>query len=718
MGKDIIRGENGEITESKAPKKQKEPKQAKAPIQQKAMLFGIRNKIMVCFLVPILFMVVIGWTAYQKSAEGMSDKFLDSTQQTINMAGEYVDMSCSFLESEALKYAFDRDLSKYFLGLYNSDVLAKGQLMNNVRTNILSAQSLNPFISNIHIITSSGISMLSTISTTSSDGIYEEYQQTVATGKRAIAKWVDSHDMLDEIFSLNQRDYILACQIQSQAANACVVIDMKASAIQDILEELDLGDGSILGFVTKNGREVVHENLNEGEESILPAGASVFFGQEFFPMLTEESVPEDLQGAFETKYLGKDWLFIYSISETTGAAVCALIPTDVVIGQAGEIRNITIGLVVLACVIVLVVGFMIVAGIQNNMNGISVKFGDVAKGDLTAQVQAKGRDEFRGLAASANNMIDNTKKLVRQVITATTHLEDSARNVEKASDVISEYSQDMNRALDKINEGIGRQSVHAQECVAKTDVLSNEIQVVSQKVGEVEKLVGETEDMINRAMEIVKLLGSRARETSAITVKVGESIESLRRESEIINTFVATITEISEQTNLLSLNASIEAARAGEAGRGFAVVAEEIRKLADDSAKAAGEISNNVEHIAAQTMNSVESAQEAQNMVAVQTEAVDQAVSVFQEMQERMNMLIEGLKEIVNSTNKADQERSSTVEAVKNISGIIDQTADSAAVVHDMIARLMESVENLNGTADNLGDNMNALKNEISAFKI
>ena len=699
-----------------AEKKQKAPKQKKSGKSSK--LLSIRNKIVVCFLVPIVFMVIIGVSAYQKSAEGLSEKFTDSTLQTMRMATENLNMSCDFIRSEGLKYAYDDDLRKYFLGMFEDNPVDKLNFLTSTKSNLLSVQTSNPFISHMHIIPKKGVNLLSTKLSSGVDGFLDEYKEDVASGegRRSIPQWIDSHPVLDEKVTETEKDYIMAFEMMSQSNNACVVIDIKPSAITDFMEEIDIGDGSIIGFVTPGGRELVVENVEEGKESVLPEEGNVFSGQEYYTAVMGEAVAD--AGTAEVDFQGEKYLFIYSHSADIGFTTCALVPMRVVTSQATEIRNMTIGLVILACVIVVIVGIFITAGIENNMRRISRKFGDVAKGDLTVTVSAKGHDEFQDLAGSATNMITNTKKLVNQVSNATGELEVSAQNVGQASELIHEYSQDITRAIGEINEGMEEQSRHAQECVEKTDILSNEIQEVSHVVERVEKLVGETEGMINKGMEIVQVLGDRAGETTQMTVKVSESIESLRKESEIINSFVGTITEITEQTNLLSLNASIEAARAGEAGRGFAVVAEEIRKLADDSAKAAGEIGNNVANITAQTQNSVESASQAKAMVELQTKAVEEVIAVFREMQERMGQLIEGLKDIVVSTEKADGERSAAVAAVKNISDIIEETAGSAETVNDVANKLLNHVEKLSTTASVLDENMEGLKNEISVFKI
>ncbi len=713
---DVLKSLPAKLKLSQSGKDQGEKNESKKP-PKKAMvwLFGIGNKIALCFVIPLIFMVIIGISAYQKAADGMSGKYQESASETIDMATEYVDVVGEFIAAEGLTYAFDESLGKYFLGMFEDDLVEKASVVNGINSDIMASQAANPFISNIHIITKAGITMFTSKSVETHDGIFEEYKEIVALDKRSIRTWIDTHEMLDTHLKLVEEDYIMAYEILSRSNNAIIVIDIKASAIEEFLSGLDMGTGSIVGFVTEGGREIICENLAEGEESKLTEGAPVFFGQEFFDTI---DTTESFSGSKEIKYLGENYLFIYSRSEETGATVCALVPTDVITAQAQDIKDLTFKLIMLALVIVLGVGIFTVLGIQNNMKRISKKFGEVAKGDLTVEVTAKGRDEFNNLAGSANHMISNTKKLVNKVTNATSQLEESAQHVEQASGIIDEYSQNITKAINEINEGMERQSRHAQECVTKTDTLSNEIQAVSNVVERVEKLVGEAEDMINEGMGIVQLLGERATETNNITSKVSASIDALHKETEVINTFVKTITDISEQTNLLSLNASIEAARAGDAGRGFAVVAEEIRKLADDSAKAANEIKNNVGHISAQTQNSVESANQAREMVSLQTDAVAQVVDVFREMQVRMGQLVEGLNDIVNNTERADNERSAAVAAVKNISDIIEETAVSAETVSEMAEKLLSNVEKLNHTADVLGENMDGLKTEISVFKI
>lgn len=682
--------------------------------QKKGVLFSIRAKIFLCFLVPILFLILVGVFSYKKAAAGMYDTFRDSNEQTINMANQYIDVSNSFIEAEALKYAFQSDLGKYMIGLYETDSTQKKSVINSVGSSIRASQAGNEFISNIHIVTIEDIQMLSTRAGGTAMGIYKEYKDEMlgySDNEKKLPEWVDYHKTLDETLGLKQSDYIMAYQTTPQSGKGFIVIDIKASAIQEFLDSLDMGEGSIIGFVTKSGREIISEKLPEGQESTRADGETVFYGQDFFNNI------EDQQTTKEVSINGKNYLFFYSRMERTNAAVCALVPMEIVNGQADEIRNVTIAVVVIACIVAVMIGIIISTGIQKNMIRISGRLEEVAEGNLTTKVSVKGHDEFNNLAVVANNMINNNKKLVQKVSGATDTLESSAQEVRKASDVMKDYSANIIQAIDEINDGITKQSEHAEECVRKTDTLSEEIQNVSSIVGQVEKLVSEAESMISHGMEMVQTLGERATKTTDVTIKVETSIEELKKESEIINEFVETITDISEQTNLLSLNASIEAARAGEAGRGFAVVAEEIRKLADHSAEAAGEIQNNVAHISDQTVNSVENAKQARDMVALQTEAVQEVVGVFDDMNQCMQKLFDGLKEIVSSTEQADKEREDTLAAVKNISDIIAETAEGTKLVQSVAAKLQENVDTMNQTAQSLGDNMNDLKSEISVFK-
>lgn len=681
---------------------------------KKGVLFSIRAKIFLCFLVPILFLILVGVFSYKKAAAGMYDTFRDSNEQTINMANQYLDVSNSFIEAEALKYAFQSDLGKYMIGLYETDAVQRKTVINSVGSSIRASQAGNDFISNIHIVTEEDVQMLSTKAGGTVMGIYKDYKNEMLgysdNGKK-LPEWVDYHKTLDETLGLKQSDYIMAYQTIPQSGKGFIVIDVKASAIQQFLDSLDMGDGSIIGFVTQSGREIISEKLPDGQESTRADGETVFYGQDFFNNL------EDQQTTKEVSINGKSYLFFYSRMERTNAAVCALVPMEIVNGQADDIRNVTIAVVLIACVVAVLIGIIISTGIQKNMKRISGRLEEVAEGNLTTKVSVKGHDEFNNLAVVANHMINNNKKLVQKVSGATDTLESSAQEVRQASNVMKDYSVNIIQAIDEINDGITKQSEHAEECVRKTDTLSEEIQNVSSIAGQVEGLVSEAENMINHGMQMVQTLGERATKTTDVTIKVETSIEELKKESEIINEFVETITDISEQTNLLSLNASIEAARAGEAGRGFAVVAEEIRKLADHSAEAAGEIQNNVTHITDQTVNSVENAKQARDMVALQTEAVQEVVGVFDDMNQCMQKLFDALKEIVSSTEQADKEREDTLAAVKNISDIIAETAEGTKLVQSVAAKLQENVDTMNQTAQSLGDNMNDLKSEISVFK-
>lgn len=654
--------------------------------------------------------------AYEKAEQGLSDKYVESSLGTLNMSANYLDMLAEFIDSEASTYTTDTRMSSYIGGLYDGRVTEKANLRDTFRTTMITSKSMNTFISNIHIITPSSSNLFSTVTSEMLPGIFEDYRQIVKIDDagREIKPWIDDHLLLDEAIGLAKSEannYFISYEKISQGKSYIVAVDLSESAMTEFVDDIDLGEGAIVGLVTAEGKELLMSDSGlEGD---------VFVGTAFYEEARNSLLEgETTSGYAQVKYLGKEMLFLYSKSEATDILICGMIPMSVVVGQASSIKTNTIVIVAIALVVALAFGIVIIVGIQNNMKNISKKLGEVAKGDLTVKVKAKGKDEFAGLAGSANDMIGNTRKLVDRVNDTAGDLSDSALAVGAASADLNACSEDIAVTVNRINDGMDRQSEYALNCVENTQKLSDNLDDVGRKVEDISRVILAAEEMIRTGMEKIRMLGESAKETIGATEQVCDNIESLRRETDKINEFVSVITDISSQTNLLSLNASIEAARAGEAGRGFAVVAEEIRNLADSSANAAREIRNNVDVINEQTNESVESAVHAGGMVQAQSAVIEETVSILDEMKNHLEQLGVELDKINLAMDNAGKQHHQTVAAVENISTIIDETANNAKLVFSATEKLGDNVKRLNETADILNDNMNELRQDISGFTV
>lgn len=667
---------------------------------------SIAVKLIASFLIPVAFVIIIGVASYSKASTSIIKNYKESSLQAINMTSEYMNFGFASVESKGVQYITDTDIKRYFSGI--SDIIEVGDYISSIREKLLSEQVSDNFIENIHILSSS-VNSLTTVSLAGSD-MYASFLKT-EEGKKLADKpdakyWIGSSRYLDETLGLNSKDYAFRYVCGLKASKACVVFDISSDALDGILANLNFGKGSITGFVTGDGRELIKTSGDDKLEQL--------FGKEEFYKKAVQSEKTDISANVELE--GRNYLFISSKIGKTGAMVCALIPESKILEQVSGIKQLAVILVVLACVIAIIIGFMVASGIQRVIRYIIFELDKVSKGNLTVKMKVKNRDEFRVLASGINRTIDNMRGLIEQVRTHSSSVMASADRVTGSSEVISGATQGISESMNEIQTGITQQAQDAENCLHQMDKLSEKIQVVSGKTEEISKIAADTKDSVTTGINSMAMLNDKAKETSRITEQVIQNIEVLDGKSKSIGRIIETINEIANQTNLLSLNASIEAARAGEAGKGFTVVAEEIRKLADQSMQAVKEIGALIKEIQVQTKNTVVIANEADGVVTEQEEAVNNTEKSLRNLSVNVEKLIGNVDMITDSILNIDTARAGTLSAIENISAVSQQTAAATMSVNETTQEQMKAVFSLNDLSKELDENAQALENVVRQF--
>lgn len=429
--------------------------------------------------------------------------------------------------------------------------------------------------------------------------------------------------------------------------------------------------------------------------------------------------PEVVQYNFngETKYAGiyvgksKDFILVVNANKKQALSGTTSVVTSTVKGS--------IFAMVLCLIAAIFVTRKIVAPIISVTDTVE-KLGnlDFSEGVSSDKKMLNRKDEVGVMLRSITELKNIIVKVMAEIRAYSESLGEAAEALKNSANESSTAAGQVETAITGIADGASSQAQETQSATENVIVMGKMIEQASTEVEQLGDNAADMHKASENAMSILAELEKINQKTMEAIHIIGEQTQKTNESAAKIKVATDMISEIAEETTLLSLNASIEAARAGEQGRGFAVVANQIQKLAEQSADATTQITEVISELVNDAQESVQTMDEVKEVMNQQSENVSQTEKAFKNVEKGIAESIESVEKITDKTRKLDEARAGVVDVVQSLSAIAEENAASAEETSASASEVGSIMEDVSQNANMLDEIAVKLNENVKRFKI
>lgn len=489
-------------------------------------------------------------------------------------------------------------------------------------------------------------------------------------------------------------------------------------------------DGSVLGVVAMDVslgtiQKLLHniQYNNDGEMFIInDKNMALVYPEKIGKDVSKEPLIKSLNKEV-TKYAvttikGED-VVVYSQSfDTMKWTIGIFYPKETIDGLLNSTRNTVIIMACISLLVGIVASYLFSRRLARPMQLLKNHVQKVAEGDLTLRMKVTSKDEVGELTKHFNDMVEQMNEMVSKIKNSVSTVQQSTNSLHYLTNETVAASREVSGAMDDVSGGASTLANSVDEVSAQLENMAESVEQMNSSVGEIKGVAGKAEEASKQGLNTMRNLIRTRGQSSSIVVHTEEASDKLEKRVESIQNVVELIKGISDQTNLLALNASIEAARAGEQGKGFAVVAEEVRKLAEQSKEATGEITMMIGDVQLEVKRVVEVVSKLKDIADVQNKVTTEAEMEFHTIMSVVNTISTSVEKIVEEVHNIGYEQGEITTVMHTIAGTSQESAAVSEEVHAATESQVNHLEKVAHTMESLTEHMRDLERLVEQFKV